>query len=108
MTEDTALILGCPPETSTLVNYHLACSWRKQDPEINAELGCDRKRRESASVSGTGKKRSGSSAWRSPRKEDATKPSIFLAALLAIICVSLLGLIEPNIKDWAASVFIFL
>ena len=37
VTADTALILGCPPETETLVNYHLACSWRKKSPESDVE-----------------------------------------------------------------------
>lgn len=73
MSADTTLILRCPPETSTLVTYPLARSWRKKDPEIHVEPECNCKRGDSASIPEVGKKSSGSRAWRSSRKEDATK-----------------------------------
>lgn len=54
---------------------------------------CNRERRNSAFISETGKTLSGPSAWRSSRKEDATKSPIIFITLPVIICVSLFGLI---------------
>lgn len=37
VTAHTAPIPGCPPETKTFVNYHVAYYWREKNPEIDVE-----------------------------------------------------------------------